>query len=366
LLLVISIINLKMNNTYQNILDKTNFGAPKDWLQIKTIDMHTGGEPLRVIIGGFPELKGNSVLEYRRYCKDNFDYLRTSLMFEPRGHADMYGCLLLPPNDDEGDFGILFLHNEGYSTMCGHAIIAISTLAVEMKWIDVKEGDNIIKIDAPCGRITAFAHVKNGKVTSVRFHCLPSFVVGLDRTVNVEGLGKVTYDLAYGGAFYAYIDMAKNNFGFNLKPESYRTLIAKGMKIKHAVMKADKEILHPFEDDLSFLYGTIFIDNNKQVSGNDSRNVCVFAEGEVDRCPTGSGVSGRMAIHKSRNEIGFDETMTIESITNSVFKGSVVSEEDFGSFKAVIPQVEGTAHITGMQTFVIDPNDPMKDGFILR
>ena len=355
-----------MNNTYQNILNKTEFQPSKDWLQIKTIDMHTGGEPLRVIVDGFPELKGNSVLDYRRYCKDNYDYLRTALMFEPRGHADMYGCILVPPNDDEGDFGILFLHNEGYSTMCGHAIIAISTLAIEMKWIDVKEGDNIIKIDAPCGRITSYANVKNGKVIGIRFHCVPSFVVGLDRIVEIEGLGTVTYDLAYGGAFYAYVDMAKNNFEFDLSPDSYRQLIQTGMDIKHAVMEKDKEILHPFENDLSFLYGTIFIDNNKQPSGIDSRNVCIFAEGEVDRCPTGSGVSGRMAIHKARKEIDFGETMSIESITDSVFMGSVVSEEDYGPFKAVIPQVEGTAHITGMQTFVIDPKDPMKNGFILR
>ena len=355
-----------MSKTYQNILENINFNPREDWLQIKTIDMHTGGEPLRVIVDGFPKLKGDSVLEYRRYCKENFDYLRTALMFEPRGHADMYGCILLPPNDNDGDFGIIFLHNEGYSTMCGHAIIAISTLAIEMQWIDVNEGDNVIKIDAPCGRISSFANVKNGNVTGVRFHCVPSFVVGLDRTVEVDGLGKVTYDLAYGGAFYAYVDMEKNNFDFDLSVASYRALITKGMDIKHAVMKADKEILHPFENDLSFLYGTIFIDNNKQVSGVDSRNICIFAEGEVDRCPTGSGVSGRIAIHKARKEIDFEETMTIESITDSVFKGSVVSEEDYGPFQAVIPQVEGTAYITGMQTFLIDPKDPMKDGFILR
>ena len=355
-----------MNKTYQNILSKTDFTPNTDWLQIKTIDMHTGGEPLRVIVDGFPELKGNSVLEYRRYCKENFDYLRTALLFEPRGHADMYGSILTPPNDDDGDFGIIFLHNEGYSTMCGHAIIAISTLAIEMKWVEVKEGDNILKIDAPCGRITSFTHVKNGQVTGVHFHCVPSFVVGLDRTVAVEGLGKVTYDLAYGGAFYAYVDMAKNNFDFDLSTASYGALITNGMKIKNAVIKADKEITHPFEEDLSFNYGTIFIDNKKQSSGVDSRNVCIFAEGEVDRCPTGSGVSGRMAIHKARKEIDYGETMTIESITGSVFKGSVVSEEDYGPFRAVIPQVEGTAYITGMQTFVIDPNDPMKNGFILR
>jgi len=355
-----------MSKTYQNIVSKTDFTPNKDWLQIKTIDMHTGGEPLRIIVDGFPELKGNSVLDYRRYCKENFDHLRTALMFEPRGHADMYGCILLPPNDENGDFGIIFLHNEGYSTMCGHAIIAISTLAVEMNWIDVKEGDNVLKIDAPCGRITSFTNVKNGEVTGVRFHCVPSFVVGLDKTVEIEGLGKVTYDLAYGGAFYAYVDMAKNNFDFDLSTASYRALIINGMKIKNAVMKSDNEITHPFEEDLSFNYGTIFIDSNKQPSGVDSRNVCIFAEGEVDRCPTGSGVSGRMAIHKARREIDYGETMTIESITDSVFKGSVVSEENYGPFTAVIPQVEGNAYITGMQTFVIDPNDPMRDGFILR
>lgn len=354
-----------MSNTYKNILARKEFHPPKDWLQIKTIDMHTGGEPLRVIVGGFPELKGNSVLDYRRYCKDNYDHLRTALMFEPRGHADMYGCVLLPPNDEDGDFGIIFLHNEGYSTMCGHAIIAISTLAIEMNWIEVKEGENILKIDAPCGRITSFTNVKNGKVTGVKFHCVPSFVVGLDRTVEVPGLGKVTYDLAYGGAFYAYVDMQKNNFDFDLTPNSYRALITNGMAIKRAVMQQDKEIEHPFEKDLSFNYGTIFIGDSLN-NGVDSRNVCIFAEGEVDRSPTGSGVSGRMAIHKKRGEIDFGETMLIESITDSVFKGSVVSEEDFGPFTAVIPQVEGTAYITGMQTFVIDPNDPMKNGFILR
>ena len=352
--------------TYQNIVHNTQFNPPENWLQIKTIDMHTGGEPLRVIVEGFPELKGDSVLAKRRYCKAHHDTLRTALMFEPRGHADMYGCILLPPNDSEGDFGIIFLHNEGYSTMCGHAVIAISTLAIDMKWIDVQEGDNVLKIDAPCGRITSYTHVENGKVSRVRFHCVPSFVVGLDRQVEVEGLGTITYDLAYGGAFYAYVDLAKNKLDLDLSPTSYRALISKGMDIKHAVMQYDKEIVHPFEPDLSFLYGTIFIDNTKQASGVDSKNVCIFAEGEVDRCPTGSGVSGRMAIHKTRGEIDFGETMSIESITNSVFKGSVISEVEYGKHKAVIPQVEGTAYITGMQTFVIDPTDPMKDGFILR
>jgi proline racemase len=355
-----------MSSTYQNILSKTSYIVPTHWTQIKTIDMHTGGEPLRVIVSGFPELKGKSVLEYRRDIKENYDYLRTALMFEPRGHADMYGCVLLPPNDETADFGILFMHNEGYSTMCGHAIIAISTLAVNMNWIDAKEGENKLEIDAPCGRITSYVSVKSGEVTGVRFHCVPSFAVGLDREVEVPGIGKIVYDLSYGGAFYAYVDLRKNDLlKFGLTDSDYRTIIQTGMEIKHAVMQQDKEILHPFENDLSFLYGTIFIDS-AQEKENHSRNVCVFAEGEVDRSPTGSGVSGRIAIERSRNAIDFDSKLAIESITGSVFNCSLFSEKDFGPFKAVIPQVEGTAHITGMNTFVIDPNDPMKNGFILR
>lgn len=354
-----------MNSTYQNILQNMTYTIPENCVAIKTIDMHTGGEPLRIIIDGFPELKGNSVLEYRRDIKENYDYLRTALMFEPRGHADMYGCILLPPNDDEADFGILFMHNEGYSTMCGHAIIAISTLAAKMNWIDLKEGKNELKIDAPCGRIHSFVTIQNKEIIGVHFHCVPSFVVGLDRTVNVSGLGNIIYDLAYGGAFYAYVDLRKNNLDFNLTTDHYRAIIQAGIDIKQAVMQQDKEILHPFEDDLSFLYGTIFIENPLDAN-NHSRNVCVFAEGEVDRSPTGSGVSGRIAIENTRQNIKKDQVITIESITGSTFNCSLVAGKDFGTFKAVIPQVEGTAYITGTNTFIIDPNDPMKEGFILR
>lgn len=355
-----------MNNTYQQILSKQNVPNHVGQHRIHTIDMHTGGEPLRVILGGFPALTGNSVLDYRRDCRDNYDHLRTALMFEPRGHADMYGCLLLPPNDDGADFGVIFLHNEGYSTMCGHAIIALSTLAVQMGWIDGVEGKNYLNIDAPCGRIAATAHVQNNRVSGVEFLNVPSFVVGLDRRVNVEGIGEVIYDLAYGGAFYAYVDMAKNAFDFALTADDYRKIIAVGSDIKHAVMQTDQGIVHPFEDDLSFLYGTIFVDNTPQASGADSKNVCVFAEGEVDRSPTGSGVSGRMAIHHARGEINVGEKHVIESITGSTFTASVAETLNYGEHSAIIPLVEGTAFITGEHTFIIDDNDPMKDGFILR
>ena len=270
-----------MTKTYQRILNKKSYFPPADWLKIKTIDMHTGGEPLRVIVDGFPKLEGNNVLEYRNFVKENHDHLRCALMHEPRGHADMYGCILTPPNDEDGDFGILFLHNEGYSTMCGHAIIAITKLAVEMGWVEKVSPETVVKIDAPCGRITAFAKIENEEVESVYFHCVPSFVVALDQQVEVPNLGIINYDLAYGGAFYAYVDAT--NLGLELTPENYRLLIQKGMDIKRAVMASSDLVKHPFEEDLSFLYGTIFI-GGPVSDGIDSRNVCIFAEGEVDRC----------------------------------------------------------------------------------
>ena len=351
-------------NTYDRIISNTSFDTPESWHRIKTIDMHTGGEPLRVIVEGLPELKGNSVLEYRRYMKEHYDYLRRALMFEPRGHADMYGCVLLPPNDPSADFGILFLHNEGYSTMCGHAVIAITKLAVEMGWVEKKTPETKIEIDAPCGRITSYAKIKEGVVESVYFHCVPSFVVALDQHVEVPGLGTVRYDLAYGGAFYAYVDA--DTLGIDLGSDHYRTHIEQGMAIKRAVMNSSALVKHPFEEDLSFLYGTIFI-SKKARNGGDDRNVCIFAEGEVDRSPTGSGVSGRMAIHHKRGEIGVGtDTMTIESILGTKFIGSIVDIVDYGPYEAVIPQVEGTAFIVGQNEWVIDPEDPLKHGFILR
>lgn len=351
--------------TFQHFQKKELFKTKRNWHQIKTIDMHTGGEPLRVIVEGFPELKGDSVLQYRKYCKDHFDHLRRSLILEPRGHADMYGCIITPPDDEGADFGVIFLHNEGYSTMCGHAIIALTKLTIEMKWIRVKEGENLVTIDAPCGRISSFATVKDEKVIRIRFHCVPSFVIQLDQSIDVPEIGNITYDLAYGGAFYAYVDMNKHNFDFDLSPESCQRLISVGRAIKNAVMKKNQNIKHPFEKELSFLYGTIFTGGPSDPS-NDSRNVCIFADGELDRSPTGSGVSGRMAIHRMRDEIELNQAMRIESITDAVFRASVVKELEYGQLKAVIPEVEGTAYITGIHTFVIDPNDPLKDGFILR
>ncbi len=335
---------------------------PEHWLKISTIDCHTEGEPFRVVTGGFPDLPGDTILARRRHAREHLDHLRTTLMWEPRGHADMYGCLVTPPVSPEADIGVLFMHNEGYSTMCGHGIIGITTVALETGLLPMTEPETVIRIDAPAGLITAHARVADGRVRSVYFHNVPSFVLALDQTVEVPGLGEVRYDLAFGGAFYAYVQAEE--VGLTCTPDNFRAFIEKGLAIKRAIV-ADRPIPHPFEEDLGFLYGPIFIGPPLQ-EGSHSRNVCVFAEGEVDRCPTGTGVSGRLAIHHARGEVGVGEPIVVESIIGTRFSGRIVGTTTFGPHPAIIPEVEGAAHITGRHEFLIDPDDPLKDGFILR
>jgi trans-L-3-hydroxyproline dehydratase len=257
---------------------------------------------------------------------------------------------------------VLFLHNEGFSTMCGHGIIGITTVVLETGLFPKTEPVTELKIDSPAGLIHARALIEDQRVQSVSFRNVPSFVLELDRKVTVPGWGEISVDLAFGGAFYAYTSSAA--LGLSLTGTEYRRLIEAGMAIKRAVM-ASGPISHPFESDLSFLYGTILIGPPVHPNSH-SRNVCIFAEGEVDRSPTGTGVSGRLAIHHARGEIQPNQSIIIESILGSRFIGTVAEETRFGPYPAVIPEVSGTAFITGMHRFLIDPDDPWKSGFFLR
>jgi trans-L-3-hydroxyproline dehydratase len=339
-----------------------NWTPPDDWQRITTIDAHTGGEPFRIITGGLPALEGDTILARRRFMTDRLDHLRTALMWEPRGHADMYGCIITPPVSPEADFGVLFLHNEGYSSMCGHGIIGVTTVVIETGMIAAVEPVTTVRIDAPAGLVTAHARVEAGRVKRVAFHNVPAFVLALDRTVDVPGLGPVRYDIAYGGAFYAFVKAGDLNV--TTTPKDFNALIDRGMAVKRAVMAAGP-VTHPFEEELSFLYGTIVI-GPPHSQGAHSSNVCIFAEGEVDRCPTGTGVSARLAIHYARGEIGVSDPIVIESILGTRFTGQVVKTTAFGPFDAIIPEVEGRAWITGRNEFLMDPTDPLKDGFIFR
>ena len=344
----------------KNVSSILEWEAPAEWLEIKTIDAHTGGEPLRVIIDGYPSLSGNTILEKRQDAKENFDFIRKALMLEPRGHADMYGAIITPPETIEADFGVIFMHNDGYSTGCGHAVIAITKIFVETGIIEINEPETMIKMDVPSGTITAFAQVKNSKVVSIRFINIPSFVEILDGETDIYEFGNIKYDLAFGGAYYAIV----NADDLGLNPNNINMVTKIGMLIKNTINNQVK-IMHPQEPEMNFLYGTIFTFKPKN-KNNHSRNICVFANGEIDRSPTGTGVSARAAVHYARNEININETITIESIIGSTFDVSVIEEIKIGGKNAVIPQVVGTANIIGKNTFWIDPLDEKGQGFFIR
>jgi trans-L-3-hydroxyproline dehydratase len=281
-------------------------------------------------------------------------------MWEPRGHADMYGCIPTEPVTPDGTLGVLFLHNEGFSTMCGHGIIGLVKVGIETGLL---AAEPVVHLDTPAGRVTAYPHYDDaGRVTHVSFDNVPSFVYALDQTVDVPGLGRVRYDLAFGGAFYAYV--SAEEVGVGLAPDDFRTLIDMGTRIKRVVMDAGIP-QHPFEPDLSLLYGVIFVGPAHEPT-NHSREVCVFADGEVDRSPTGTGVSGRAALHYAKGEIGLNEPFVVESILGTTFIGEVVQATTFGPYAAVVPRVSGTAYVVGRNEWLIDPRDPLREGFLLR
>jgi len=336
--------------------------APAGWTRLTTIDAHTAGEPFRVVTSGWPDLPGETIVARRRHARIHHDHLRTALMWEPRGHADMYGCVLTPPVTPGAAVGVLFMHNEGFSTMCGHGIIGLATVLVEAHMVEATEPETVIGIDTPAGFVTARARVAHGRVSSVAFENVPAFVPVLDARVEVAGLGDVRYDLAFGGAFYAYVEAS--DLGLTCTAADLPALVPAAARVKAAVV-ASRPIVHPFETELSFLYGVVFTGPGDH-AGTHVRNVCVFADGEVDRSPTGTSVSAQLALLRARGRAQVGEAFVFESILGTRFTGRVVAETTFGPYASVVPEVEGTAHVTGRHEFVVDPDDGLGHGFLLR
>jgi len=334
-----------------------SWSGPEQAQRLETIDMHTGGEPLRVITAGLPPLPGATVLEKRQWFRENLDHVRTALMWEPRGHADMYGAVLDRAADDA--FDVFFLHNEGYSTMCGHAIIALTRLVVETGLVAADCAEIVFNV--PAGRIVAHPRIEQG-VIGARFRNVPCYVALDGGAIALPEIGEVRFAIAFGGAYYAIVEAGP--LGLDLTVADHGRLIDLGRRIKLAVASAHP-IVHPEEPDLSFLYGTIFT-GPAENGRHHSRNVCIFADGELDRSPTGSGVSARAALHAARGELRRGETMTIESIVGSTMTATLVEETAFGGYPAVIAEVGGTAHFTGRHSFWIEPDDPLRAGFLIR
>ncbi|WP_395709985.1 proline racemase family protein [Reyranella sp.] len=326
---------------------------------LSTVEMHTGGEPTRIIVDGWPAFEGRTLLDKRREAKEHFDHLRRGLMLEPRGHDGMYGALLVEPDHPEADLAVLFMHNEGYSTMCGHATIALARWAVDSGRVARREPETMVRLQCPCGLVTARVAADG----MVRFESVPAFAYALDRIAPTRTWGPVTVDIAYGGAFYAFL--AADSIGLDLTASPMRQIVDAGEEIALAAAKAIA-IDHPDEPDLAFLYGTILTDGEEGAEGRPSRNVCIFAGRQIDRSPTGSGVTARMALQAARRRVRVGDERLFESCTGAVFTGKVMRDAlPVGGRKSVIVEVGGRAHQTGDARFRFDDDDPLREGFSL-
>ena len=330
---------------------------------IRTVDYHTAGEPFRIVTGGVPELEGRRILDRRRWAKENIDEVRRLLVNEPRGHADMYGCFVTPPDDDWADLGVVFFHNEGYSTACGHGTIALVTWAIDSGRINPEPGAPSVSVtvDVPSGRLVCQARLDpDGKVEVVRFRNVPSFVFARGVTVRTSR-GPITVDIAFGGAFYASLEAAA--VGLTLTRTDLPQLIALQRELRPALERS-LEVVHPAERDLAGIYGVIFWE---RLGPAEQRNITVFADGEIDRSPCGSGTSARLAVLHDRAELAIGETFRHRSLVDSEFEAWIVDVgPTVGRHASVITEVEGSAYRTGESMFSLDPRDPLGTGFLLR
>lgn len=330
---------------------------------IDVLDMHTGGEPVRLIRAGLPPVVGATILEKRAHARSELDEWRRLLMFEPRGHYDMYGAWLVEPTLPGADLAVLFLHNEGYSTMCGHAVIALGRYAVDHGLVAKVEPVTRVGIECPCGLVEATVEVRDGRAGAVSFVSVPAFALALDHRIDVPGLGSITCDVSYGGAFYALV--AASDVGLRLGQSRVRDLVDAATAISAAV-RDSLAIVHPEHADLGFLYGTILTDGRDGSGPEPSTNVCIFADAEVDRSPTGSGVTARLAAQAARGALRTGEIRRIASLTGAVFTGEIAGATTCGPHKAVRVRVGGRAHYMGEARFWREADDEIGRGFLLR
>ena len=344
-------------------------------LTLKTIDAHAAGEPLRLIIDGFPSPRGKTMLEKRAWVSRHADHLRRALMLEPRGHADMYGAILTEPVTPGSHAGVLFMHNEGYSTMCGHGVIAVTTIALERGLIMPGQDGGAVVYDSPAGTIRARARwageaggagtagdagqtTAAARVDSVSFVNVPSFVLHGGLSVKLASR-QIRVDVAFGGAFYAIVD--SEAVGLPIDAAHLPELRRVGMEIKDAI-ESVHEIVHPLERGLQGIYGTIFTGPPSD-EGADLRNVTVFADAEVDRSPCGTGTAAVMAVVDAMGLLSDTKPFVHESLIGTRFTGRVSARTVVGELEAIVPEIEGSAWITGEHTFLVDDDDPLKNGF---
>ncbi|MFO7815858.1 MAG: proline racemase family protein [Halanaerobiales bacterium] len=327
----------------------------------QTIDTHTAGEPTRTITGGIPYISGKTMSDKMLYFKENRDWIRKVLMYEPRGNNVMSGAILTEPCDPEADIGVFFIEVGGYLPMCGHDTIGVSTALIESGIIEPVEPVTRITLDTPAGLVNVKVKVENNVAKDVIFTNIPAFLFAQDKKIKVEGFGNVKVDISYGGNFYIIID--QKVIGEELIPENSNNIIKKAALIKEAVNQ-QVDIYHP---EKSFIKEAthVMVTGEPVTEKGDTKNVVVIPPGSIDRSPCGTGTSARLAAKFFRGELVKDSSLEFESIINTFFKGKIKETTKVGEFDAVIPEITGRAYVMGINQWVIDPDDPIQEGFLL-
>lgn len=325
-----------------------------------TVESHTEGMPTRVVIGGVGTIQGATMAERRQWFIDNSDDIRTLLMFEPRGHSAMSGAILQPSTRPDADYGVLFIEVSGLLPMCGHGTMGVATVLVETGMVQVEEPITVIRLDTPAGLVVAEVVVANGVAMSVTIRNVPSFSLALDQIAEVEGLGNVSYDIAYGGNFCAIVDLESIGLPFDRAAKT--ELLDVGLKIMAAINEQNLP-RHPVRDDIVGCRHVYF--KAPGSTSEYSRHAMVIYPGWFDRSPCGTGTSARMAQLYARGELGLNEKFINESFIETRFTGSLVEETVVGSLPAVVPTITGRAWVTGTAQFHLDPDDPFQAGFLL-
>jgi proline racemase len=327
---------------------------------IKTIDSHTQGESTRIVYEGFPELLGNTMMEKKKYLMEHYDYLRTALMLEPRGHRDMFGALLTPPVHKEADYGVIFMDSGGCLNMCGHGSIGAASMLVETGMVKVEEPYTEVVLDAPSGIIHAMVHVVDGEAVEVSIRNVPAFLYKRDLEIETAKFGKVTYDISFGGSFFALVDAEK--IGLELEITNIDEITQLGMELRDRI-NATVSVRHPYLDittvDLVEFYA------HTSDGKADMKNCVIFGDAQADRSPCGTGTSAKLAALYAKGELALQTEFLYESITGSVFRGQAVSEVEIAGGTGIIPQITGSAYITGLNEWIIDEQDPLRNGFLL-
>ncbi len=325
-----------------------------------TLDTHTGGNPTRTLISGMPPLQGNTMSEKMLYMQKEYDWIRMFLMNEPRGHGVMSGAIMTDPCHPDADVGVIYIETGGYLPMCGHDTIGFCTALIETGMIEVKEPYTMIKVDTPAGLVDVTVKVEKGVAKEVTFVNVPSFLL---KTVelDVEDVGHVVCEIAYGGNFYGIIDA--RTLDLQLTEENGASLISKGIKIRNAI-NATQEIIHP---EFPFINGLTHIEfyTDPTHPEADLKNTVIVPPGGIDRSPCGTGTSAKLATLHSKNELKVDERFVYESIVGTLFTARILEEVTVGGVAGVIPEVTGSAWIMGMHRFYYNEKDPLREGYLL-